>query len=50
VRHGVLCRAVQVGDARDYVPIDVNARTGSWGKPSDMPGNRCVSKAEVLLH
>jgi hypothetical protein len=31
---------MQVGDARDYLPIDVNAGTGSWGKPSNMPANR----------
>lgn len=32
----------QVGDPRDYLPLDVNTRTGSWGKPSDMPANRNV--------
>lgn len=30
----------QVGDPRDYLPLDLNARTGSWGNPSDMPANR----------
>jgi hypothetical protein len=30
----------QIGDPRDYLPLDVNTRTGSWGRPSDMPPNR----------
>jgi hypothetical protein len=35
-----LLLSLQVGEARDYVPIDLNASAGSWGKPSGMPSNR----------